>query len=153
MNIDFKNRSKSKSITNYRLRKLCQQIFPILLEATNQAGAEISILFVNDEEMIEYNRHYRNEFDTTDVLAFPMCDGRFPNVGPNILGDIVISIPTAKRQAEEHNHSLEKELTILLIHGYLHLLGYNDEQPGERKKMRKREQELLQILKKRRVLS
>ncbi|MCX7765320.1 MAG: rRNA maturation RNase YbeY [Candidatus Sumerlaeia bacterium] len=153
MNIEFKNRSKSKSITNYRLKKLCREIFPVILEATNQSGAEISILFVGDEEMIDFNRHYRNEPETTDVLAFPMCDGRFPNVGPNILGDIIISIPTAKRQAEEQHHSLEKELAILLIHGYLHLLGYDDEKPSQRKMMRKREQELLQILKKRRVLS
>lgn len=152
MNIDVRNKSKTKSITSYRLRKICENTLKNLVEIEKLENPEISVLFVDDPTMKSLNFKYRNVDETTDVLAFPMCDGRFPRVGPNVLGDIVISIPTAKQQAEEHKHSLEKEIVILLIHGFLHLLGYDDTTEKLRKKMQAREKELLEILQKRGVI-
>ncbi|MCD6385675.1 rRNA maturation RNase YbeY [Candidatus Sumerlaeota bacterium] len=152
MNIDVRNKSKTKSITSYRLKKICNTTLRTLVEVEKLENPEISVLFVDDAAMRSLNFKYRNVDDTTDVLAFPMRDGRFPNVGPNVLGDIVISIPTAKRQSEENEHSLEKELVILLIHGFLHLLGYDDTTEKLRKKMQTREKELLTILQQKGVI-
>lgn len=76
-----------------------------------------------------------------------MQEGEFTNLNPNILGDVVISTETALRQAEQASHELETELYILLIHGILHLLGYDHERSlKEERRMKKREAELLEIL-------
>ncbi len=146
MRVDVKNRSKTRSITNYRLKKLCGQVMKSVIEEENLENPEISILFVDDEAMKSLNYKYRDVDETTDVLAFPMRDGRFPNVGPNVLGDIVISIPTAERQAAENRNSLDKELALLLIHGFLHLIGYEDFSHSQMKKMRQREEQLLSLV-------
>ncbi len=151
-NIDIRNKSKSKSITSYRLKKICRTIISCLFEFENQQHAEVSILFLDNEAMRDLNLEYRNIEGTTDVLAFPMRDGRFPNVGPNVLGDIVISIPAAKHQADERSHTLEKEIIILLIHGFLHLLGHTDTEPQQRDVMQKRETHLLKCLEQRGIL-
>ncbi|MGH7351161.1 MAG: rRNA maturation RNase YbeY, partial [Candidatus Methylomirabilales bacterium] len=69
-----------------------------------------------------------------DVLAFPQPQG-FASPGPHLLGDVVISVDTAARQAKAHGHSLNQELALLLIHGLLHLLGYDDSRPAARRRM------------------
>ncbi len=73
------------------------------------------------------NYAWRNKDRTTDVLSFPFRGGRFPAIQPDLLGDIVISVPTAARQADEAGHSLSVELERLLVHGLVHLLGYDHE--------------------------
>lgn len=151
-NIDVRNKSRSKSITSYRLKKIVDRMMKNLFQMHGMDNPEISILFTDDEHMRSLNLQYRNIDSTTDVLAFPMQDGRFPNVGPNILGDIVISIPTAKKQAEEHEHSLEKEIATLLIHGFLHLTGYDDVSDSAKAKMKRREKEIMLQFKQRGVL-
>ncbi|MGQ9631248.1 MAG: rRNA maturation RNase YbeY [bacterium] len=91
--------------------------------------AEVSVLLTDDEEIRSLNRRYRGVDRPTDVLAFAMgeCRSAAPD---DILGDVVISVDTAQRQAEELGHSLERELEILLIHGILHLLGYDHDADG-----------------------
>lgn len=81
---------------------------------------EISLLMTDDETIQEYNKEYRNKDNATDVLSFPMED----NI---MLGDIAISFDTAKRQAEESEISINREVSFLFIHGLLHLLGYDHE--------------------------
>lgn len=102
--------------------------------AEHQAEAyEVSILLTDDSQMRSLNRQYRFIDQTTDVLAFPMLSKEEGNpqfsstkaVAPLILGDIVISIPTARSQASTQLHSLKMELVILTVHGTLHLLGYD----------------------------
>ena len=83
------------------------------------------------------------------MLAFAQREGEFSDPNDPILGDIVISVETAQRQAKELSHSLEEEIDILIIHGLLHLLGYEHEKGGKSaKKMREKEKKLLAVLKK-----
>jgi probable rRNA maturation factor len=97
--------------------------------------------------MRSLNRRYRGRDETTDVLSFALREGQFPGIQPDCLGDIVISVPQAARQAKEAGHSLSMEIEFLLIHGILHLLGYDHER-GKREadRMKKRERLLLKRL-------
>lgn len=84
---------------------------------------ELSVLFTGDAEMKTLNRQWRGKDKTTDVLAFPAGGGP----GPDTLGDVVISVPVARKQAAKAGWSMEKEALFLLIHGLLHLMGYDHE--------------------------
>jgi probable rRNA maturation factor len=88
---------------------------------------EVSILLLDDPQIRDLNREYRKKDKSTDVLSFPMLDETSGNVQPQLLGDIVISVETAEKQAHNRKCALYKELSILLIHGMLHLLGYDHE--------------------------
>jgi probable rRNA maturation factor len=93
--------------------------------ALPEAGADsLSMCLVSDRKMREYNRQFRAHNAATDVLSFP-TDGRADPAGGRHLGDIVISVTTAALQARQARHSLEQELKLLALHGYLHLLGYD----------------------------
>jgi probable rRNA maturation factor len=102
---------------------------------------ELSILLVDDEEIKRLNSQYLGRKHPTNVIAFPM-DG--PN--EHLLGDIVISTGTAQREAEKLNLPFEEHLARLQIHGILHLLGYEDQTKSQYRKMRQKEEELLQYL-------
>ena len=107
------------------------------LGALGEYGTELSVAVVDDAEMQRLNRDYRRKDRTTDVLAFAQREGE-PNavVAHGLLGDVVISVPTAERQASERGHSLDHELCELLVHGILHLLGYDHERsPAEARRM------------------
>ena len=85
------------------------------------------------------NRQYRNKDKPTDVLSFPLAD----ELCPNLLGDVVISIDTAQRQAQRRKHALQEEILTLLIHGILHLVGYDHEvSRSEAIRMHKKEREV-----------
>lgn len=109
---------------------------------------EVSVTFVDNDTIRELNREYRGIDRPTDVLSFPLWE---PNEEWIIdeeeefvpLGDIVISIPKAKEQAEEYGHSLKREIGFLAVHGFLHLLGYDHETVDEEKEMFKRQEEIL----------
>jgi probable rRNA maturation factor len=96
-----------------------------------QEDAEMSVTFVDNERIQEINREYRDKDQPTDVISFALEDeveGELQIVGaqmPRVLGDIIISIPKAKEQAEEYGHSFMRELGFLAVHGFLHLLGYD----------------------------
>ncbi len=113
------------------------------------SGAVISILFVGDEKMRELNRTYRGIDRTTDVLSFSQLEGPSPSEEAADLGDIVISPAQAKRQAAEIGKSLDQEIALLLIHGLLHLIGYDHEKNRyQAGKMRQKEKELLSAVQK-----
>ena len=99
----------------------------IILRELNISAMELSILLVGDSWIQELNYQYRHQDSATDVLSFPQNEGDNSYGDPDILGDVVISVETAKRQASEHHLSLEQELALLLIHGVLHLLGHDHE--------------------------
>lgn len=94
--------------------------------------------------MVELNRTYRGVARPTDVLAFPMTEGRFGGLTAELLGDVVISVETAARQAGPAG--LRGELSLLLTHGVLHLLGYDHGTPAERRVMWRKQGEVLAAL-------
>lgn len=104
---------------------------------------EISLLITNDKSIQVLNRDYRNKDKPTDVLSFSQLEGNI-SIMPITLGDLVISAETAAKQAKKYNHSLLKEMTRLIIHGTLHLLGYDHEKVSKAKaqKMRRKERTL-----------
>lgn len=114
-----------------------------------EPGSELSITFVSNERIKEINRDYRQKDKPTDVISFAMeelGEGEIEIVGveqPRILGDIIISIPKAKEQAEEYGHSFLRELSFLAIHGFLHLLGYDHETEEDEKEMFSIQREIL----------
>lgn len=118
-----------------------------LLSALEEKRAELTVVLVGDEEMHGLNRDYRGKDRPTDVLAFAMREGpRAPGDEGN-LGDVIISLDTAARQAQRRRRSLAAEVRTLLIHGVLHLLGYDHERsPAEARRMRARERELARAL-------
>jgi probable rRNA maturation factor len=109
-------------------------------------SSELSVLFVNSRRMRLLNTRYRGITKDTDVLSFPLMDCGL-NQGPIMLGDIVISVPRALEQAKEFGVPFQNELRRLLIHGLLHLTGYDHEiNAYQKKKMEKKEKELLDAL-------
>ncbi len=113
-----------------------------------QGPAEISVKFVNDEEIQELNKKYRNIDRSTDVLSFPLGENGVydvnPATGANMLGDIVISMEHAVEQADRYGHSLQREIGFLTVHSMLHLLGYDHEGGGiESVRMREKEETVL----------
>jgi len=93
------------------------------------------------------NQQYRGKDRTTDVLSFALQEGRFNKVQPNMLGDIVISVPTAGRQAVDAGLTLQQELERLLVHGLLHLIGYDHERgAAHARSMHMKERSLLKRL-------
>lgn len=104
---------------------------------------ELSIALVDDSEIAELNASYRGKRQPTDVLSFSMLEGDHVDHHGGMLGDVVISLPTSDRQARELGHSIDQELARLLVHGVLHLLGYDHERADEALVMEAREREIL----------
>ena len=131
-----------------RVRKIVRQV----LKAEEVTPPyEVSLVFTDSGQVRQLNRHYRGVDQPTDVLAFYMhqqsgSDSSFtlPPDGVTHLGEIIISCPQALAQAREQGHSARRELALLVIHGVLHLLGYDHEEAREAMKMRAREKELLE---------
>lgn len=111
-------------------------------------SAQLSVTFVDDAAIRELNREHRGIDRPTDVLSFPQFepDEEIPEGMPYMLGDLVVSLETARRQAEEYGHSEEREIAFLLVHGFLHLLGYDHETPEEEAEMRQEQRVLLDRL-------
>ena len=129
-----------------------RRIAQTVLEAEGVAPPyEVGLVFTDSETVKQLNRDYRGVDEPTDVLAFYMlpqkgADDSFalPPDGVTRLGEVIISYPQAVEQAKEQGHSPERELALLVIHGILHLLGYDHEEPEGESKMRGRERELLE---------
>lgn len=94
----------------------------------------VTIKICDDEEMRELNKHYRGIDHTTDVLSFSM-NYEDPGLDQMVLGDIIISLPTAIQQAGENDHAIEDEMTFLAIHGLLHLMGHDHASQDEEQVM------------------
>ena len=109
-----------------------------MLRHVGLEGVELSVALVDDATIHELNRSYRQIDRPTDVLAFAMEEGEqlpTPDSGPRLLGDVIISVPTARRQAKRQRHTLLAELTMLLAHGLLHLLGYDHANARDEREM------------------
>ena len=129
---------------NLRLEAL-EKVATRILHAIGEAKAVLSLEIVGDGRMRRLNRAYRQRNNTTDVLAFATREG--PGPPSLLLGDVVISLPQAIRQAHEHEVPVDRELVSLLIHGILHLCGYDHERgEDEARRMATRERQLLRRL-------
>ncbi len=109
--------------------------------------AELSLLLVDDAEISRLNQDYLGRQGPTNVIAFPMQEGPFTEINPRLLGDVVISVETAAADAEKTGFTLEEMLDFYLIHGILHLLGYDHEgSPGEAARMEAKSKEIWRML-------
>jgi probable rRNA maturation factor len=118
-----------------------------LLAAVDERDSSVSISFVRDPAIQAINREHRGKDAPTDVLSFPLVEPDNAYAGAErLLGDIVISVDTAQRQAAGYDAPLEREVQRLLIHGVLHLLGHDHMQPGERAIMQKEERRLARVI-------
>jgi probable rRNA maturation factor len=130
MKIWIRNWQKLIPLDLKKIRRAAQRILANL----GLPDAELSLLLVNDVQIQELNRRYLRRDKPTNVLAFPMREGEFSNLHPHLLGDLVISVETAKRQSKRSGLGPMEMVTLLMIHGILHLLGYEHE--GTRKEAR-----------------
>lgn len=143
MEILIDNRQNKRRI----LQEKIQQTAQVVLSALDCPDGELSIVVVDDLEIEELNRRYLNRLGPTNVIAFPMREGRFSNITPWLLGDVVISVEAAMREGELAKISMEDRFDQLLIHGILHLFGYDHEKSKEEAdKMEKKSNELLGML-------
>ena len=127
------------------IRRCC---IAVLVNEQFEGSAEISVSIVDDEQIHALNKEYRNVDRSTDVLSFPLgVDGVYDinnDTGAQMLGDIVISIEHAQKQAELYGHSFDREIAFLTVHSMLHLLGYDHEAGGlELVRMREKEEAVL----------
>ena len=127
------------------VRRCCNAV---LLYEDFKEAAEVSVTFVDDERIHSLNKEYRDVDSSTDVLSFPLGENgvydKNNDTGALLLGDIVISIPTAVRQAKTYGHSLQREIGFLTVHSMLHLLGYDHVNGGmEEVRMREKEERVL----------
>ena len=114
-----------------------------MLDALELGDSELSILLCSDSVIHELNRDYRGKDKPTDVLAFAMWEGESPSPDRTLLGDVVISVPTAARQARERDRPIVAEVTFLLAHGLLHLVGYDHQTRREEQEMNRETERLL----------
>ena len=145
MEILIKNQQK---IVKINQRKIKEIIKKILQHLKVDEETEISVLFTDDKFIRSLNNKYRGIDKPTDVLSFSLGEGSVKtpeSESDTLLGDIIISAETAQRQADKLNHSREKELAVLLIHGLLHLTGYDHEKDKDYKIMQEKESEILKI--------
>lgn len=117
-----------------------------LLQAVERGDASLSVAVVDDAAIRALNREYRGKDKATDVLSFPLSEGPAPGDGDELLGDVVISVETARRQAADYDAPLQRELNRLLVHGVLHLLGYDHVRAGERRVMEREERRLAGVI-------
>jgi probable rRNA maturation factor len=153
--IYINNNQESSPIDEMEMEKLVELVFD---EAELDRVGEISITLTSDEEIAALNAQYRGMDSPTDVLAFAMDEGMDmphpddPGYCP-LIGDVIISVPTAVRQADEAEHPLQRELTILLIHGILHLFGYDHDNIYQQSFMKEEEKLILEAVEARRIKS
>jgi probable rRNA maturation factor len=113
-----------------------------LLDAVGEGEAALSLSLVGDAAIRSLNRSYRGRDAATDVLSFPIGPARRDGPGEYLLGDVVISVETAARQAAAYDAPLQREIYRLLIHGLLHLTGHDHEAVAERRTMQREERRL-----------
>ena len=143
MKIWIRNQQKPTPLDLKKIRRVVQRILADL----GLPEAELSLMLVDDKQIQELNHRFLGRDKPTNVLAFSMREGEYSSLHPHLLGDLVISIETAKRQSKQSGLNAMEMLTLLLIHGILHLLGYEHE--GGKKGAREmaiKQKELFQMI-------
>ena len=143
MRISIQNRQKRIRLDLRKVRAATQTI----LNELGLLDAELSLLLVDDAQIQDLNRRYLNRDKPTNVLAFPMREGEFSTLHPHLLGDLVISVETAKRQSNHFGLGEMEMVILLMIHGILHLVGYEHEGgKREARKMTLKQRELFRVI-------
>ena len=154
MSVLIDNRQKGIEVDEAMEALVTQVVEKVLAYEECEEDYEVSISFVSDEEMRSLNNEYRGIDKETDVLSFPMVefmdeeleeeDENAEYIDEEIaLGDIVISMKSVREQAEDYGHSINRELAFLLVHGMLHLLGYDHEDEASEKEMFEKQETIL----------
>jgi rRNA maturation RNase YbeY len=143
MALGIHNRQRAVAIHTAVVKKRVLQIMAYL----GCAEQELSVVFGSDRLLQELNRTYRHKDRPTNVLAFPQSPTYAGEPASSMLGDVLVSLPTAAREAQDLNQSLEERVVYLVLHGILHLLGYEHEgSVAQRRRMEALEQEVLTYL-------
>ena len=142
MRIWINNRQRTTVLSQEKLRKKAAKI----LSALGLSDRELSLTLINDRAMAHLNRETFGRRGPTNVIAFPLDDAPSPNGPPALLGEVVISLQTTRRQAQEFGWPWQELLDFFLIHGILHLLGYDHEEPVAAARMDARAWELMSRL-------
>jgi probable rRNA maturation factor len=144
MKIQIENKQTKIKIERRKIRSTVLKLLKIM----DCANKELSISFVDDNTIKQLNNHYLQRNHSTNVLSFSLQEGEYGNVNPHILGDFVVSTETAQRDAAKGDLSLSEEIDFLIIHGLLHLLGFNHKNTtkAQTTKMQMKERELFVIL-------
>lgn len=157
------NRQNKIEVSDEFTKKLENTIMETLKEEEVNVSCEVSLVFVDNDEIREINNENRGIDRVTDVLSFPILDypkdkvykevykeekfdETFLDGDDLVIGDIVLSLEKALEQSKEYNHSFEREASYLVVHSVLHLLGYDHMEEEEKKRMREREEEILNKL-------
>lgn len=145
MEVLIDNRQSKFEISLEMIRRKAKDV----LNALDSPDGELSILIVDDSQIKILNKEYLKREGPTNVIAFPMREGEFSNITPHLLGDVVISVETAQKEAEKTGISMAERFTQLLVHGILHLFGYDHEKSEEEAvEMEKKSEELLELINK-----
>lgn len=142
MTVRLQGRRGLPRVDRRRLRARARRLLRVL----GRTDAELSIALVDDAEMRELSGRYRSLPRTTDVLAFALAEGPHAERRGAMLGDVVVSVDTARAQARRARRSLDDEVLRLLIHGTLHLLGHDHARAAEARRMRAEERRLWRAL-------
>jgi probable rRNA maturation factor len=143
MEVLIDNRQSRQKIALKKIKQTVQ----VILDALDYPNGEISILIVDDPQIEDLNQQYLNRQGPTNVIAFAMREGEFSDVSPHLLGDVVISIDTAAREAQMAATSMEQRFNELLVHGILHLMGYDHETSADDARvMEDKNKEILALL-------
>ena len=125
VSVEIARRNSGKQIASSKLKKIAEKILDLL----EQGSAELSLVLVGNDEIQRLNRKFRGKDYPTDVLSFPVENG--PPGPERLLGDVIISVDKAREQAKERGRSFDEEMVTLLIHGVVHLLGYDHERSAK----------------------
>lgn len=140
MPVEIAHLGAGRKAPGRRLKRIASAILVLV----DQPEAELSVALIGDAEMRKLNARYRGKDYPTDVLSFPLESS---GPAPRLLGDVIISVETARRQARERGRPAEQELVTLLIHGVVHLLGYDHERsPRDARVMKRLENKILRQL-------
>ena len=141
---DRQKKVKIPSGLRMLIRRAC---IAVLREEKFQGDAEVSVTFVDNDQIRRLNAKFRDKDSATDVLSFPMGEnGEYdlnPSTGAKLLGDVVLSMEKAAEQAQEYEHSFEREVCYLTVHSMLHLLGYDHMNSEEKAVMRMKEETVM----------
>jgi len=140
--IHYRNKVPRSGVDAIALKRTARTI----LASIGETEATLAVSLVDDDEIRELNRIHRGKDCPTDVLSFPLAEVSDPVGGERLLGDVVISIETARRQAADYGAPLEAELNRLLVHGVLHVIGHDHQRADERKRMKAEERRIAKAI-------
>ncbi len=157
MEIQIENMQSELEVTDRIVELIKRAVESSLALEKFELPSEVSIILVDDNKIREINREHREIDKPTDVLSFPMVEIQEGEIISDegdfdleeellLLGDIVVSMETAQKQAYEYGHSFERELAFLVTHGVFHLLGYDHTDPDQEKKMIGKQEEVLALM-------